>query len=303
MKLELSLIIATYNRGEQLLRSLRSVVLQDADPATWELIVVNNNSDDDTVERVERFVAEHSSYNIRLLLEPQQGLSYARNCGIEAATAPIIAIIDDDEEVVTTFVSGYVDFFATHPAAAAAGGAVIPLYESERPRWMSRLCEVPIANPMADVDAPRRLPQGRIPAGGNMAIRSSIIYRYGSFDPELGRKGDKLLGGEESNLFDRLYRAGEEVWFVGGVAIFHIIPDTKLHLDYLRRLWFNIGVSQMRRSKIENVSVATIFFREGAKWIATIVLAFFALLCLNPQKGRYLLKMRCNITRGLFSAR
>ncbi|MFR9557545.1 MAG: glycosyltransferase [Rikenellaceae bacterium] len=302
MQLQLSLIIATYNRGERLLRSLRSISIQDADPATWELIVVNNNSTDNTISRVEEFILGHPALNIRLVTERRQGLSYARNCGIENSTAPIIAIIDDDEEVVPSFVSGYIDFFGSHPSAAAAGGAVIAEYEGCRPRWMSHLCEVPIANPMPDVKRAYRLAKGKIPAGGNMAVRRSIINRYGGFDTELGRKGDQPLGGEESNLFDRLYRADEEVWFVGGVAILHIIPDSKLRLDYLQRLWFNIGVSQMRRAKIEGVSRSTILFREFAKWVATLMLAFASLLELNPKKGSYLIKMRRNITKGLFSA-
>ncbi len=299
--MKLSLIIATYNRGAKLIRTLSSLTTQDARPEVWEVVIVNNNSSDNTLELCAEFAQQHPELNIKVVTEPRQGLSHARNCGIESSNAPIIAIIDDDEEVVSTFVSGYINLFESHPEVASAGGAVIPRYEGARPRWMSHLCEVPIANPIPDRGDARPFRQGKIPAGGNMAIRREIIDKYGSFDPELGRCGERLLGGEESNLYDRLRRAGEQVWFLPRVAIYHIIPDSKLEMGYLRQLWFNIGVSQRRRATIEGVSPIVILAKEAAKWGVTLTLALWWCITLNPSKGRYLIAMRRYITQGLIA--
>ena len=73
--IRLSLVIATYNRAEQLMVTLRSVASQSKSAAAWECIVVDNNSADDTRERVERFIAEHPALNLRYHFERQQGLS------------------------------------------------------------------------------------------------------------------------------------------------------------------------------------------------------------------------------------
>jgi len=117
--IRLSLIIATYNRARPLLEALESVVAQDAPPALWECVVVNNNSQDDTEARFADFAARHPAFALRMVREPRQGLSHARNCGIAAARGEYLAIIDDDERINPGFVAAYIRFFDTHPDAVA----------------------------------------------------------------------------------------------------------------------------------------------------------------------------------------
>ena len=128
--------------------TLGSVAAQSAPASSWECVVVDNNSSDDTSEAVEAFAAGHPEISLRLVHEPQQGLSYARNCGIASSRGEYIAIIDDDERICEDFVAAYIDLFDSRPDAASAGGVIIAEYETGRPRWMSRLTERPIANPM-----------------------------------------------------------------------------------------------------------------------------------------------------------
>ena len=61
-----------------------------------------------------------------------------------------------------------------------------------------------------------------------MALRRTALGRYGAFDPQLGRRGARLLGGEESDLFARLRRGGEQCWYVPGAVMYHILPPSKL---------------------------------------------------------------------------
>ena len=161
--IRLSLIIATYNRARPLLEALESVVAQDAPPALWECVVVNNNSQDDTEARFADFAARHPDVALRMVREPRQGLSHARNCGIAAARGEYLAIIDDDERINPGFVAAYIRFFDTHPDAVAAGGRIIPEYPAGRPAWMSRYVERPVANPLDLGDRVRLFPAGRIP--------------------------------------------------------------------------------------------------------------------------------------------
>ncbi|MFI3270380.1 MAG: glycosyltransferase [Rikenellaceae bacterium] len=300
---KLSLIIATYNRAAQVIETLRSIVAQSAPASLWECVVVNNNSTDDTIEAVEQFITEHRSFDIRLVTETKQGLSHARNCGIDNSSAPIIAIIDDDELILPPFIASYIDFFETHPHVASAGGGIVAVYRSERPRWMTKYTEIPIANPIDLGDTPRPFPSGKIPGGGNMAIRRAAIERYGAFDPELGRRGESLIGGEESNLFQRLREGGEECWWVPNAVMHHLIPNSKLGLDYLTKLWFNIGVSAARRGEIEGVGQLSVRLNEAAKWCATLLLSIIYIVSLAPSRAKYLILMRHHITRGIYSFR
>lgn len=292
----ISIIIATYNRCDSLLETLRSVAAQNLAPELWECVVVNNNSIDDTQERAEEFAAAHSELDIRVVFEGQQGLSWARNCGIESSHGEIVAIIDDDEVINEEFAASYIALFDRYSQATSAGGRIIPRYVEHRPHWMSHYTELPIANPLDLGNKERLFPKGRIPGGGNMAIRRSALYRYGLFNVELGRTGKRLIGGEESDLFERLAKGGEECWYCPGAIMWHIIPPEKLTDDYFDRLTYNIGVSQRLRAEANGRSIR---LSERIKWCATLLLALGFVCRLQPSKASYLIRMRRNISRGI----
>ncbi len=307
---KLSIVIATYNRWESLLITLRSVVKQNLAPQLWECIVVNNNSSDETQAQAEQFALQYPQLDIRVLFEPRQGLSWARNCGIEQSSGEIIAIIDDDEVINEGFASAYLSLFERRPQATSAGGRIIPRYQSQRPKWMSHYTELPIANPLDLGSKERIFPSGKIPGGGNMAIRRSAIEKYGAFDVELGRTANHLIGGEESDLFERLANHGEECWYCPEAIMWHIIPDEKLTQEYFDRLTYNIGVSQRLRATISGRlrgsegsegSGSSVWFGEIGKWCATLLIAALYLLQGNPPKARMLMRLRRNISRGLSS--
>ena len=298
--LRLSLIVATYNRSASLINALESVAQQNAPASEWECIVINNNSSDDTPERFAEFAAAHPDLNMRMVTELRQGLSFARNRGIRESEAEYIAIIDDDERISPDFITSYISLFDSTPDAVAAGGPIVAEYPSGRPRWMSHFTERPVANTMYFGDKVREFPEGRIPGGGNMAMRRSAVRRYGVFDTSLGYVGDSLIGGEESDLFERLRIAEAKYYYVPTAVMYHIIPPEKLTQKYLSRLSYNIGVSQLRRAKFYH-RVGRVRVMELVKWVVTIVLALWYLVTLQWSKAKYLLLMRFNITKGLWS--
>ena len=284
--LRLSLIVATYNRSASLIRALESVAQQNAPASEWECVVINNNSTDDTQERFAEFVAAHPDLNIRMVTELRQGLSFARNRGIRESEGEYIAIIDDDERIAPDFISSYISLFDSTPDAMAAGGPIVAEYPSGRPRWMSHFTERPIANTMYFGDKVREFPEGRIPGGGNMAMRRSAVRRYGVFDTSLG--------------YERLRIAEAKYYYVPTAVMYHIIPPEKLTANYLSRLSYNIGVSQLRRALYYRRR-ARVRIKELFKWGVTLVLALWYFVTLQWSKAKYLLLMRYNITKGLWS--
>jgi glycosyltransferase involved in cell wall biosynthesis len=294
--IEISLIVATYNRAEQLLVTLSSVAAQQTAPQRWECIIVDNNSTDDTRQRVASFIAEHPDRNIRYHFEPQQGLSHARNAGIGIAQGDIIAFVDDDERIAEGFFDAYLSLFAEHSDAMAAGGKIIAEYPTGRPRWMSQYTEQPIANPMDFGQSVKLFPTHRIPGGGNMAMRSRLFSTIGVFNTSLGRSGKRLLGGEESDLFERIAKHGYRVYYVPRAVMYHIIPAEKLTRDYFIRLATNIGISQHTRA-MQNRGIVKLYIGELIKWTATLLLCFVH----RPAQSRYLLLMRWHISKGLLS--
>lgn len=297
--IRLSLVISTYNRSELLIGALKSVVQQTAPVQEWECVVVNNNSSDDTAQCFDEFAKSYPDFNLRMVNEPSQGLSYARNRGIRESVGEYIAIIDDDERIAPEFISAYIELFDTVPDAVAAGGPIVAEYVSKRPRWMSRFTERPIANTMYWGDKIREFPKGRVPGGGNMALRRSAVKRYGVFDTSLGYVGESLFGGEECDLFERLQVAEAKYYYAPKAVMYHIIPDSKLTDEYFERLCTNVGRSQICRARYyhrENYVRA----KELAKWGATLILALWYLVTLQWGKARYIIKMRHYISRGLY---
>lgn len=296
--IQLSIVIATYNRAVFLERTLRSLDGQTAPARTWECVVVDNNSQDDTSARFSAFAADHPELQLRMVRETRQGLSPARNRGIAESRGVCVAIVDDDELLNAEFVASYLDFFDTRPDALVAGGRVIPEYMEGRPRWMSGFTEQPIANPTDWGDSVREFPAGHIPAGGNMAFRRDVFERVGGFDPSLGRTGTTLLGGEESDLFERLAHRGVRFWYVPGAIIRHVIPPAKLTPDYFRRLCFNVGVSQRRRAVLHG-RLARLFAAEAVKWCVTLAVALSYVATFRFSRAVWLVRMRWHITKGL----
>lgn len=295
---KLSIVVATYNRAQSLLRTLHSVVGQTAPAEKWECVVVNNNSTDNTEALFAEFAAANPTFDLKMVTETKQGLSNARNCGIAASKGEYIAIVDDDETLEDTFAESYIEFFDAFPTAMAAGGAVKACYESARPRWMSHFTEQMIANPL-DLDiAVTIFPNSRVPAGGNMAFRREVFDRVGLFNPKLGRNGQSLVGGEENDLFARLRREGELLYFVPNAAIYHHIPDSKLTDDYFDRLSYNVGLSKRMRAEADDC-LDNLLKKEALKQLVSYGLALLYTIALQPLKAKYLLRMRNGIYKGV----
>lgn len=296
--MDLSIIISTYNNAKSLVRTLESVAKQDADKTVWECVIVNNNSTDDTVERVTAFSKEHTDINIRLVDEPQQGLSFARNRGIAESKGTFIAFIDDDETINEGFVSAYIDLFRNH-GAFVGSGALKVCYDSARPKWMSHYTEKMIANPLDLGEEIITVTRTITPTGGNMAFNRELFRLYGNFDTTLGRKGEELFGGEENDLFERIRDLGERVFYTPHAIAYHHIADHKLTKEYFDKLSYGVGVSKRLRAE-KNGTEQELFSDERKKRFYTKILAVLYTLTFQYQKAKWLMRMRNGISKGVF---
>lgn len=299
----ISLVIATYNGAKKITRALKSLTLQTLDKELWDVVVVNNNSTDNTAEVVGEFITQHPEIKIKLVNESQQGLSFARNRGIDECSGDYIAIIDDDEVASPQLLAEYFEFLDTHPYAVAAGGRITPYYLSNKPKWISSLTERPIAGTL---DLGREVilfPEGKYFGGGNMCLRRSAIEYYGKFDTNLGRRGSKLLGGEEKELYMRYYASGENIYYLPNAEIKHIISRERLSKPYFKAVCYRIGQSErIRTLGISEKHYKARMRTETMKWCATIVLSAFYCITLQFPKAQYLCIMRTQISKGLKDA-
>lgn len=300
MSLKVSVIICTYNRVTYLPRTLEALANQSVPFQDFEILLIDNNSSDHTPEACTGFREKHPELNFRYLTEPLQGLSYARNRGINEAQSDILVFIDDDAFATPDYLYNLIRFFESTPEAAAAGGRIYPLFESERPDWLPEI----LMSLMSVIDLGDRvcLFKKKFPIGANMAFRKKTIQTYGNFNVRLGRRGDNLEGAEEKDLFLKIMAAGEKVYYIPDAIVRHVIPDKRLSFDHFRRQAIGIGYSERVRSQeISSSSYFKSLFRECLKWGVSWIMCIGYWLTLRFRKGWSLIIFRWYVSKGLLT--
>ncbi len=241
--MQFSVVIPTYNRAAELEQTLASLANINH-PGSWEVIVVDNNSDDATPQVVAAASANFPTA-LRYLFEPQVGRSAALNAGIEAAAGEIIANTDDDVRFEPDWLQ---------QAAAAlsreqcdfVGGKVLPIWSGPRPAWLSNKGGQHWAV-IALLDfGPEAVEFGKryAPLGVNLAFKREAFNRAGLWDPGLGRKAGTLLGQEVREWMLRARDVGLKGRYAPKMVVHHVIPAERMHKRYFRKWSYWHGVSR-----------------------------------------------------------
>ena len=122
----ISFVICTYNREKYIYECL-SRLAKNTVKDGWELILVNNNSTDQTATECERFVEDYKPKNYHYFIEKQQGLSFARNRGIAEAKGEWLVFLDDDAMVEQDYIANLQKHLSEHPETGAFGGQIVRL--------------------------------------------------------------------------------------------------------------------------------------------------------------------------------
>jgi len=280
---DVSVSICTYNRCSLLGQALDSVLSQALDQAQrYEVIVVDNNSTDDTKHLVDSYIAQGHT-NLRYVFEGRQGLSYAREAAIAHARAPIIAFTDDDVRVAPDWVSSIKRAFDSHTEVAWVGGKVLPLWPAVVPRWMRREHWTPLA--LLDFgDQPFHVTASnpRCLIGANLAFRKDVLDGT-KFEPSMQRVKDSIGSMEDHELLMRLLKADRQGLYAPDVVVTTDIPASRLSKEYHRRWhrghghFFAIGrFEDLEPSKTGRLfDVPAHMYRQAAidtiQWLRTIV--------------------------------
>ncbi|MDR2087164.1 MAG: glycosyltransferase [Dysgonamonadaceae bacterium] len=294
----ISVIICSYNREKVIGKTLQH--LSEQIDKNFEIVLVNNNSTDRTETICLNFIRENPHLTVFYVLEKNQGLSYARNRGVKEAHGEYLVFLDDDAFAFPDYIRNLKAFLNNYPETKAAGGKILPCFESRKPDWMSPYLMSLIST--LDLGNTITLFSGRsYPIGANMLIHKTVFEQYGYFDVNLGRKGKNLDGAEEKDLFLRIKKAGIPIYYIPDLVIEHWAPDSRLTDEFFTKQALAIGSSEKIRAK--NSSSAEYLkscLRELFKWGATFVL--FAGYTFTGQyiKGAKLVEFRWKVSKGLF---
>ena len=212
----------------------------------WEVLVVDNGSEDDTAEVIASYATVLPIVCVR---EPQAGLSNARNAGVRHARGRYIVWTDDDVRLDEGWLTAYVQAFETFSDAAVFGGSAVPVLEEPTPAWFSQNEFIGLLAHRDPRGLPRQLSiDGPLPWGLNFAIRA-IEQRSHLYDPLLGVAPGRRRCGEEEQVIGQILASGAKGYWVPDAIVLHIIPASRQTLEYVKSYFKAQGETKIVREE------------------------------------------------------
>ncbi len=300
--LKITVVICTYNRCVYIRDAMESLYHQTLAKNAYEVIVVNNNSTDNTQQVCEQFMEAHSDAHYSYFNESRQGASFARNTGAAKARSPLLCFMDDDAIADKDYLEKIVRFFETHPDAGGLGGRIIPRYIPREPKWMSHFVSSLVghfhySNEVAIFAA------NKYPLESNMIIRKADFDQIGGFNLALpGVVGTLRIGGEGKDFFFRLKALGRTIYYDPAIRVQHVVETIKLTREYMYRVASGIGrgerVRTLQQSKWSFYKkIIEYLFKLGASF----VLGIYYTLQGNPAKALPVIRFRTDALKGLLN--
>lgn len=239
--MNLTVILVTFNRCQSLATALESVVQSILPPSvSWEVLVVDNNSTDQTPQTVEEFSRQYPG-RVRYLFEPTSGKSHGLNAGIAAARGDIVAFVDDDVTVEKTWLHN-LSAPLQNSELAGIGGRILFPSNSSLPEWVSLEQPYNMGGILAGFDhGAEPGPLNEPPYGTNMAFPKRVFKKYGGFRLDLGPRPGSQLRNEDTEFGRRLLTAGERLWYEPSAVVYHPVPQQRLKKEYFLEWWFDFG--------------------------------------------------------------
>jgi glycosyltransferase involved in cell wall biosynthesis len=295
----ISVVICTYNSRENLRETLESFCRIAAPPASaWELLLVDNNSTDDTQEVARSF---QEAIPLRYCFEPKPGKCRALNHGIELARGSLVLITDHDVNVTSNWLESYLRAAREHPEASFFGGRVLPHWAGHPPRWIRENVHWLRINPHLDEgDREIFMEPGTPPyfLGANMAFRRAVFDAGIRFEEHLGPRPDApATGGEDIDVERRLLAQGHRGLYVPDAIVHHRHPANRMTEAYLREYYEAEGIT---RARYENLPGPRWFGVPRYLWreLVQTAIAYGLLRCLGPARAWLKAEIRFALAAG-----
>jgi glucosyl-dolichyl phosphate glucuronosyltransferase len=231
----ISVIICTRNREKTLRRAVESLFCPgNLDAPDWELLVIDNNSEDRTADLCREF-HERFPRHFRYLTEPKVGKSHALNTGISEAEGEVLAFTDDDVLISDDYIRSIREFFTSFPVDAAQGRVLLDC-EAGWPRWLEGT-HASMAD-YRDFSEEAIVLEGTL-CGSNMIVRKALFDEVGGFSPELGPGGIGVF--EDTEISQRMRDKGHRLMFAPQILIRHQWPRDRLTKGFIRKRMFLHG--------------------------------------------------------------
>ena len=282
---KLTVIIPTHNPGlERFRETLRGLQAQTLPADQWETLVVDNAS---TAFPSTADYADAQPGNLRVIREPQLGLTTARQGGLRATDAEFAVLVDDDNVLAPDYLEKVLTLFAAHPRIGLAGGKLVPHFAIEPPAWAREFFPLLALRDLgsSEIVSSGLRPAGALhreypayaPVGAGMALRRAawqawLAARVDDSGALSDRRGDALTSSGDNDIVLCAMRSGWEVGYFPQLSLTHLIPAARLDANYLARLNRGIQKSWMQVLTLHDacpwppLTPAGVALRKGKAW-------------------------------------
>lgn len=236
--MKISVIITTFNRAGTIPMCMDSLLVQNFPKADYEIIVVNNNSSDNTEEVIEKYIEENPDVNIKYYYVPRPGQVYARQIGILAAKNEILTFTDDDGILCRDWLKEILAVFESNKDVAGVAGKITIKWDEDPPEWIR---EYERFLGKLDYGDEVKYEVGMYMNAGNLSIKKDILIKVGGFNPEM--IGDWLVGDGETGLWLRLKKNNYLIgWAPKALMEHYQIAKKNATVEDIRRRFMNNGI-------------------------------------------------------------
>ena len=242
----ISIIICTYNGGVRLEKTIAQIALQKGVSFPFEVILVDNNSTDNTSKIAKELFLRYNIANYQIVFESKPGVLFARIKGAIIAKYDTLVYCDDDNWLEENYLYNVKAGFDKYPEAGILGAWSTPVFNENQiiPEWFDHVKEC-----FAIIDKPSFDRERYFVVTAGMAIRKKIAEAiFNEKFQFIGRKGNLLLSGEDNEVCEKTIKLGYKVYQLRNLKFTHYLPPNRLTWDYVIRLYIGFGYGDMQKS-------------------------------------------------------
>ncbi len=249
MSVDLTVAIPTYNGAKRLpevLEQLQSLHANPNESFSWEVIVIDNNSTDETAAVIQAYQNNWSKqYPLKYYFEPKQGAAFARRRAFEEAKGILVGFLDDDNIPASNWVEAAYTFAQEYPKAGAYGSQIQGVFEVAPPENFQRIAAFLAItqkglNPLLYEPKKKVLP----PSAGLVVRKQAWLESVPSVPILTGRTSTSMVTSEDLEMLAHIQAKGWEIWYNPAMKIDHKIPHWRLQREYLIPFFQGIGLSR-----------------------------------------------------------
>lgn len=297
-----SIIICCYNSANRISKTLSFLRNLDYPKDLCEIILVDNNSSDNTAEVAKSFWEEHeSTFKMIIIKEHKAGVAFARRAGISASNNYYGIFCDDDNWLDKNYLKIANNVFFQNPSIGLIGGSSIAVTNNDLPPWFYNYAKNFAVGIQSENDGD--ITHRKFLWGAGLCFRANLIRKiYSNIEPQVtGRIGDKFTSsGEDGEICAWFIFAGYRLYYAKDLKFYHFIEDKRLTNSYFKKFIFE-QEQTLLKSYFNFLTVKYFLLNSGnAFGPFFFILKYFknlSYLILNPAKTMKIYKIEQIIKR------